>query len=309
MSEKKIDWFIVLSKIIPIPIISILTALVTIYELNEPTGSKYFSYMVNGITINIPFLIYIIILQFIVASIMYLIVKFRKVRAAKFGFYIITSTFTFFSVFSTLYTVSMLLPTPLESQYYYYIILTSLSVVLTVIFVKMMDSENHLLKYLAFTVVCILASLNLIIYVYPSIIFLLILLMPIMDVILVYHGPLGRSIQEIKKESIRRESVEHRVDSSNIIVKLTVKLDGIMLGIGDFLLYSLSAMWSIELLAGLLNSIQMIVYCILYTVIFAISFYVNIRLCLKKGYGPASPLPLIASIVLTLLSYYLLTLK
>ncbi len=312
MSEKNINWSVVIGKIIPIPIVSIILTLLTIYIFNTPTGSQYFTYMVKGISIDLPLLIYIVVLQFIVASIMYLIVKFRKVRAAKLGFYLMSTTFSFFSIFSILYAIFSIFTIP---DTYIYTILT-ISIILTLIFVKMMRSDNHIIKYIAFFIVCTLASLDLIIYLYPSIIFLIILLMPIMDIVLVYYGPLGKSIQEVKKriskveESYQKVSTYSRFrESSDIVTKLTVRLDGIMLGIGDFLLYSLSTMWSIELITGVLNIVQLVTYLAIYIILFTLSFYVNIKLCLKKGYGPATPLPLATCIVLTLLTYYLFTLK
>ncbi|NPB00428.1 MAG: hypothetical protein GXO10_03540 [Crenarchaeota archaeon] len=296
-------------KIVPVPIVSMILTLLIIHAYNMPTGQEYYTYMMEGVQITLPMIIYIVVLQFAVATVMYIIVKSRKVRAARLGFYIITVMLSFFSLYATLYAA-------LATVSYGDVLSLALSIALTPVLVKLIDSDNHNLRYVGFLIVCILASLSLIEYLYDtSLIFLILLLMPVMDVVLVYLGPLGKSIQEIKKRRQELEiehsgHVETRVrDSSSIITKLTVKLDGIMLGIGDFLLYSLASMWSIELVSGLLSTIGLLLYSVIYLVLFLLSFYVNIKLCLRKGYGPASPLPLISAIAITLLSYYLLTLK
>jgi len=307
--EKNVNWRIIMMKIAPVPIISMIVTLLIIHVYNMPTGQEYYQYMMEGVQITLPMIIYIVILQFAVATVMYIIVKTRRVRAARLGFYLITTMLSFFSLYATLYAA---LATLSNGD----IISLVISIIFTPVLVKLIDSDNHNLRYVGFLIVCILASLSLIEYLYDtSLIFLILLLMPVMDVILVYLGPLGKSIQEIKKR--RQEfGIEHTSqleskirDSSSIITKLTVKLDGIMLGIGDFLLYSLASMWSIELISGLLSITGLILYSIIYLALFLLSFYINIKLCLRKGYGPASPLPLVSAIAVTLLSYYLLTLK
>ncbi|NPA22994.1 MAG: hypothetical protein GXO23_01670 [Crenarchaeota archaeon] len=298
-----------MAKVAPIPVISMILTLMIVHMYNMPTGQRYYTYMMQGVPITLPMIIYIVVLQLAVATVMYLIVKSRRVRAARLGFYIITVMLSFFSLYATLYAAFANLSNgDLLSLVF--------SIIFTPVLVKMIDSENHNIKYIGFLIVCILASLSLIEYLYDtSLIFLILLLMPIMDVVLVYWGPLGKSIQEIKKrrQETTIDSKEHvetsSRDSSSIITKLTVRIDGIMLGIGDFLLYSLASMWSVELLAGLLPPIGLAIYFIVYTLLFLLSFYINIKLCLRRGYGPASPLPLIAAVATTLLSYYLLTLK
>ncbi len=309
MKEKNVNWRIIMMKIVPVPIISMILTLLIVHLYNMPTGQQYYTYMMQGVPITLPMIIYIVVLQLAVATVMYFIVKSRRVRAARLGFYIITVMLSFFSLYATLYIA---LATFNNGD----LISLIVSIVFTPVLVKMIDSDNHNIRYIGFLIVCVLASLSLVEYLYDtSLIFLILLLMPIMDVVLVYWGPLGKSIQEIKKrkqEAPVEESgkVESKVgDSSSIITKLTVRLDGIMLGIGDFLLYSLASMWSIQLMAGLLSLTGLIIYSIIYIIVFSISFYVNIKLCLRKGYGPASPLPLVAAVSLTLLSYYLLTLK
>ncbi|GEM_PF-5504210 len=309
----RIKWRTVLLKVGLIPVLSILLMAGLGKVIIIP--STYLPEAVETAPSMLPEIAIIIAIQFIVGTVLYAVIKYRRRVLARLSFYLITVTYIAGSLIIAFYTL-YLIARPYIQFPLLLPLLLSFSLILSIILIQWFASNCPLKKYLAALISSLAAAMNIVLYLPPSFSLLLLALMPIVDVLLVYFGPLGKSIQELKKMQPQQKTVTERpqisvIHSSNPIIRMTVQLDGLMLGIGDFLLYSLASMWStVVILAKFgITVLALLLLLLVYLPLFLTAFYINIKLCLRRSYGPAATLPLVAALIFTLSCYYLLPFK
>ncbi len=310
---RRIRWRTILLKVGLIPVLSILVMTTICKIIVVP--STYLPEAIESVPSMLPEIGIVIVVQFLIGTVLYAVVRYRRRIIANLSFYLITVTYIAGSLIVTFYTLYLIVRPYIQFPLLLPLLMM-FSVVLSVILIQWFVGTCPVRKYLAALISSLAAAMNIVLYLPPSFSLLLLALMPIVDVILVYFGPLGRLIQELRKTQLQRTAQSYKMQpcatySTNPIIRMTVQLDGLMLGIGDFLLYSLASMWSTVVLLAKFGTIALalVLLLLVYLPLFLVAFYVNIRLCLRRSYGPAATLPLVTALVFTLSCYYLLPLK
>ncbi len=313
--EHHVKWRIVLPKVAAIPVLSVLIMFLLCHAIVIP--SEYFTEAVAAVPSTLPDIALIVAIQFIIGTVLYTVIKYRKRRLAKLSFYLIIVSYIAGSLIIAFYTLYLLI-SPFIHFHLLLPLMLLFSTVLSIVLIYWFVSECPIKKYLSALLSSLAAALNIVLYLPSSFSLLLIAVMPIVDVLLVYFGPLGKSIQEVRKRVEQFQTYEIHGQEQiqvgrtlNPILRMTVRMDGIMLGIGDFLLYSLATMWSTAVLISKFGPSLTVLFLmyLIYLPLFLLAFYINIRICLKRSYGPAATIPLVVALIFTLACYYFLSLK
>jgi len=232
---------------------------------------------------------------------LYLIVRVKKITRARIWVIVIISIAAIPTSILSIYTICLLCcKGPIPDLY---ILVTGLVVGISIVILFLKDG---ILRYIATLTFSVLASINVAVWLHPSFTFLLLALFPLVDLILVYYGPLRRLVHLAKDEVPETVLSSKQIPAYNPLLDLTVKIDGVLIGLGDFLLYSIAATWSLMVLSSKFGPYALILTLTLTIPSIAIGFYLNIRACLKKGYGPATVGPLTAVLIVTLILFTLL---
>ncbi len=150
--------------------------------------------------------------------------------------------------------------------------------------------KNVLIRTLSTCLYSSLVGIFLILVLHYMVILTLLIVLIIYDVVMVYRGLLGRIIKEVGTES--------KVGYS-ILRGLVLELDGLILGVGDLIMYSVLEVLCLEtaILKGL--NVAMIICSTLLTGLGVLGGYVlTVKYILpRKGYAPALSVPIMLGII------------
>ncbi len=121
------------------------------------------------------------------------------------------------------------------------------------------------------------------------------------DLLVVYVGPLSKILSKLRGQGEK---------GFDMLRGLVVRLDGVVLGTGDLIIYSLTVLWSLSLFY--LRTSSVLGSALLTSPVFiaiAVGLTATARvLAGRRGYAPAIPIPVLLSVAYTLLAYQVLSL-
>ncbi len=230
------------------------------------------------------------------ASILYLIARTRRVLLARLWtiFLIVLAVVPTCSL--GLYTVTLFAYPAQSLSIYAFLVGLAVGIILVILFL-----QGGIKRYIAVLMFSIFTSIDITVWLRPSLVFLLLAVFPVIDVLIVYYGPLKRLIRMSQEGVAQKPEFPHVMQRYNPLLDLTVRLDGMLLGLGDFLLYSTAVDWSLMVLSYKVGLPSLVLVALLIIPVLALGFYINVKFCLKRGYGPATLGPLISVLAVTLI--------
>ncbi len=302
--QQNIKWSIVIPLVVIPPLASALLLYLTVIVPALTTSKTALSQIVKsyGNFTSYSFetleeILLILVGLSVSATLLYLIARMRRVLLARMWVTVLVSLSMIPACTLGIYTILLFTRVGITASILTLLTGLALSILLVLLFFR-----GGFLRYVAVLVFSMLTSIDLIVWLDPSLTFILLAVFPVIDYIVVYYGPLRELVRAHRGSSSAQEASPDKVTERhyNPLSDLTVKIDGMLLGLGDFLLYSTAVAWSLMVLSYKLKLLSLPLVVTVVLPALALGFYANVKLCLKKGYGPATLGPLLSVVAVTL---------